>query len=444
MTMPFLRSTLSFPAVIEPISAPGRRPRSRPFRLRGDRRRPLRKARLIAGMDLGTTKVCAMIGTVDEEGLVTILGLGSAPSRGIRRGVVTNISQTVESVKKAYSQAYKLARVHPREVLVGIAGDHISGIDLAGMVEVANPEAGIERRDLKRARHKALKVVLPQDVEIIHTFRKEYIVNGQGGISNPQGLFGHRLEARMHVVISSIAAANNIFRCMRRAGLKTTSVALQSLASSQSVLTDRERELGVVLLDIGGGTSDIAVFHNNTLQHISEIAMGGDIITQDVAKILRCAPHDAENIKKKFGHAMPLEVDADELIDLARGLNGSRRITHSRRALAEIIEARVEEIFFEVQKQIKQSGVADKVYAGVVLTGGTALLEGLDAVAERLLGYPCRIGRPTGLLGMSGVASTPIYATGVGLIRKAAEEGPGYQRESWINRKFKEIFDIYG
>lgn len=407
-------------------------------------RRKKKRARFITGLDIGTTKVCALIAAADPDGSITILGMGSAPSRGIRRGVVTDINETVEAVQKAYQQAYKLAHVHPREVLVGIAGDHITGINLEGMVEVANPEAGIEERDMKRARQKALRLVLPQDVEVLHSFVKGFVVNEQDGITNPLGLFGQRLQVKMHVVTSSIAAGNNIFRCMRKAGLRTSSVVLQSLASSLSVLTPRERELGVVLVDIGGGTSDIAIFHNGTLQCISEIAMGGDIITQDVAKILRCTPHDAENLKKKFGHAVPMEVDIDERIELPNPAIGKKRQTHSRRELAEIIEARVEELFLDLQKQIQRSGVADKIYAGVVLTGGTALLEGIDGVAERIMNFPCRIGRPQGLLGMSGVVSTPIYSTAVGLIRWAVEEGPGFQREPWYLRKFKEVFDIYG
>jgi cell division protein FtsA len=408
------------------------------------RKKKKMKSRLITGLDIGTTKVCALIAAADTDGSITILGMGSAPSRGMRRGVVTNINETVEAVGKAYQQAYKLAHVHPREVLVGIAGDHITGINLDGMVEVANPEAGIEERDCKRARQKALRLVLPQDVEVLHSFTKEYVVNEQEGITNPLGLFGQRLQVKLHVVTSSIAAGNNIFRCMRKAGLRTSSVVLQSLASSLSVLSPRERELGVVLVDIGGGTSDIAIFNNGTLQNISEIAMGGDIITQDVSKILRCTSHDAENLKKKFGHAVPMEVDIDERIELPNPAIGKKRQTHSRRELAEIIEARVEDLFLDVEKQIQRSGAADRVYAGVVLTGGTALLEGIDAVAERILGFPCRIGRPQGLLGMSGVVSTPIYSTAVGLIRWAVEEGPGFQREPWYLRKFKEVFDIYG
>lgn len=402
------------------------------------------RERLITGLDIGTTKVCAIIGSVDENNVITVLGFGTSPSRGMRRGVVTDIDATVESVKAAYAQAYKLAHVHPREVLVGIAGDHINGINLEGMIEVSNPEAGIDTRDIRRVKKKALRLVMPQDVEILHSLTKEYIVNDQEAITNPTGLFGSRLQVKMHLVTSSVAAANNIFRCMRRANLRTSSVVLQSLASSLSVLSERERELGVVLVDIGGGTSDIAIFHNRTLQHISEIAMGGDIITQDIAKILRCTPHDAENLKKKFGHAMPMEVDADEHIELPNPAVGQKRQVHSRRELAEIIEARVEEIFFDIQKQIQRSGLADRIYAGVVLTGGTALLEGIDMVAERVLNYSCRVGRPKGLLGMGGVVSTPIYATGVGLIRWAVEEGAGFQRDPWYIRKIKEVFDIYG
>jgi cell division protein FtsA len=439
------RSTFSLPGILQPSRKLSGRCSTNPDaeRARQAKRRKT-KPRLIAGLDIGTTKVCAITAEVDAEGTITVLGMGSSPSRGMRRGVVTNINETVEAVEKAYQQAYKLARVHPREVLVGIAGDHISGINAEGMIEVANPNTGIDERDCKRVKLKALRLVMPQDVEVLHSFIKEFVVNDMPGITNPLGQFGQRLQIKMHVVTSSIAAGNNIFRCIRKAGLKTSSVVLQSLASSLSVLSARERELGVALVDIGGGTSDIAIFHNGTLQHIAEIAMGGDIITQDAAKILRCTPHDAENLKKKFGHAVPMEVDVDERVELPSPAMGQKRQIRSRRELAEIIEARVEELFLDVQKQIARSGVADRIYAGVVLTGGTALLEGIESVAERILGYPARIGKPQGLLGMSGVVSTPIYSTAVGLIRWAVEEGPGFQREPWYIKKLKEVFDLYG
>lgn len=439
--MLFNRSSLDFPATV-----PTRRwslPKLRLPSREQTRKRPAKK-RIITGLDIGTTKVCAIIGEVDPNGAITILGSGSAPSRGMRRGVVTNITETVHAIQKACEQARELARVRPTEVLVGIAGDHISGINLEGMIEVGHPEGGIDFRDMKRVREKALKLHLPEDHEILHTFIKEYIVNEQGGITDPRGLFGHRLQIKMHVVTSSVAAGNNIFRCIRKSGLRTSSVVLQSLASSLSVLTARERELGVVLVDIGGGTSDIAIFQNGTLQSIAEIAMGGDIITQDIAKMVQTTPHDAENLKKKFGHAVPLQVDADERVELRSPSLGKKKISMSRRALAEIIEARTEEIFSEVQQQIERSGCADKIYAGVVLTGGTALLEGIEEVAERYMGYPARIGRPQGLLGMTSAVSTPIYATGVGLIKWAVEEGPGFQRDPFWLRKFKEVLDIYG
>jgi cell division protein FtsA len=419
-----------------PVSAAKPKPRTR--------LQKKRKTRVICGLDIGTTKVCAIMAEVDAEGAIRVLGMGSAPSRGMRRGVVTSINETVEAIRKAYNQAFELSRVRPREVHVGIAGDHISGLTVEGAIEVANPESGIDGNDIKRARKRALKLTLPQDFSVLHDFIKEYVVNDQRGITDPIGLFGNQLSINMHVVTTSNAAANNIFRCIRKAGLKTSSVVLQSLASSLSVLTPRERELGVVLVDIGGGTSDVAIFHNYTLQHIGEIAMGGDIITQDIARILRASPADAENLKKRFGQAVPLDVDADERIELRNPALGKRRVSQSRRELAEIIEARVEEILFEVQKVIHLSGCGEKVYAGVVLTGGTALLEGIDAVAERVLGYPCRIGRPQGLLGMSSSVSSPIYSTGVGLIRWAIEEGGGAPRDPWLIRKVKEFLDIYG
>ena len=402
------------------------------------------RLRLLGGIDIGTTKVCTIIGSSDSEGKITVLGLGSAPSRGVRRGMVNNIRDTVEAVKQSYEQAFGLARVNPKEILVGIAGDHISGIDVDGFSEVRNPTTGIEERDCRRVRKRAMEGFLPNDVEILHTFIKEYVVNDRGGITNPAGLFGHQLGVKMHLVTSSIEAANNIFRCMRNAGMRTSSVVLQSVASSLAVLSDKERQMGVVLLDIGGGTTDIAIFQNETLQHVSEIAMGGDIITQDISKILKISGHDSENMKKKFGHAVPTDVDADERIQLPPSTIDSTRKVQSRRELSEIIEARVEEIFLNAQKKIQHSGIADKIYAGVVLTGGTALLDGIDVVAERVMGYPCRIGSPRGLLGMNGPVSTPIYATGVGLLRWSSEEGPGYQREPWIVRKFKSLLDVYG
>jgi cell division protein FtsA len=229
---------------------------------------------------------------------------------------------------------------------------------------------------------------------------------------------------------------------MRKAGLRTGGVVLQSLASA-TVLSEREKELGVVLIDIGGGTSDIAIFQNGSLQTISEINMGGDIITQDIARMLHCSRPDAENLKKKFGHANPMEVDADEKIELRSPAPGRRRALHSRRELAEIIEARLEEILLSVQKEIHRSGMGERIYGGVVLTGGTALLEGIEDVAERIFGYPCRVGRPQGLLGMGEVVSTPIYATAVGLVRWAADRGAA-AREPWYVRFFKWLMDIFG
>jgi cell division protein FtsA len=312
------------------------------------------------------------------------------------------------------------------------------------MVEVADPSVGIDDRDCRKAMDRALKFNMPPDVEILHHVVREFIVNGERQIVNPRGLFGGQLEVRAHVITGAISAGNNLSRCVKKAGLKTTSIVLESLASALSTLGDRERELGVVLIDIGGGTTDIAVFGEGSLQYIAEIASGGDTLTHDVQTVLRCAPQDAEHLKKKFGHANPLAVDPEERIDLRGPAKGGGCVQYPRRELARILEARVEEILFAVKKVIQRSGFANRIYGGAVLTGGTALLEGIAAVAERILDQPTRIGMPRGLRGMGELVSSPIYSTGVGLIHWAAEEGPGYRPDPWLIRKFKEVFDLYG
>ncbi len=434
----FLKSSQGGSAVLTP-------PRSERIGNSQATRKPKRagKKRTVLGLDIGTTKVCAIIAEVDAEGGITVLGLGSSPSRGMRRGMVTDIAHTVSAIEKAYLHAYELARTTPREVYVGIAGDHISGINAEAMVEVAHPSVGIDARDCRNVIRRATQISMPPDVEVLYKVVREFIVNGNGGIQNPVGLFGSKIEVKMHIVTGSVAAGNNILRCVKKAGLKTSGIVLEAIASSQAILTPRERELGVVMVDIGGGTCDLAIFSEGTLHHTAEIAHGGDIITHDIATVMRCSPHEAENLKKKFGHANPMTIDVDEHVDLPNPLKGGRRISYKRRELAEIIEARVEDIFFDVKKVIQRSGYRDRIYAGVVLTGGTALLEGIGEVAERILDFPTRIGMPQGLRGLSEVVSSPIYSTGVGLIKWAIDEGPGYQRESWILRKIKEVFDVY-
>lgn len=405
--------------------------------------RPRGRKRLITGLDIGTTKVCAVIAEASSDGEITILGLGSAPSRGVRRGAVTDIALTVDAIGKALQSAYELARVMPQDLYIGIAGDHVSGINCEAMVEVAHPSVGIDDRDRRNVIDRAMRLTLPPDQEILYKIVREFSVNGNWGIHNPLGLFGSRLEVRMHVITASNAAVNNMLRCVKKAGRKTGGVVLQSIASSLSVLEAKDREMGVVVVDIGGGTTDVAIFADHTLQYTGEVARGGDMITHDVATILRCTPYDAENLKKKFGHANPLDIDADEIVELPGPPGTGRKFQARRRELAEIVEARVEDIFFDVKKVIQRSGQKDRVYAGVVLTGGTALLEGISGVAERILDFPARIGMPRGLRGLGEVVSSPIYSTGVGLVKWAAEEGPGFQRDGWLVRKIKEVIDIY-
>lgn len=432
----FARSNSPEPAALpRPTNAP-------PSMLRLPARRG--RKRYILGLDIGTTKVCAIIAQALPDGAISIMGLGSSPSRGMRRGVVTDIDHTVHAIHEAYSRAHELAHVAPNEVYIGIAGDHISGIDVEAIVEVQNPSIGVDERDCRSVIRKAGEISMPADVEVLHHVVREFIVNGNRGIHNPIGLFGHRLEVRSHVITSSIAAANNLTRCVKKSGLRTTGIVLESLASSLAVLSEREKELGVILIDIGGGTTDIAIFADGALQYTCEIARGGDALTQDIAIVLRCSPHDAENMKKKFGQANPLTVDLEEKVDMPDPVKPGERVSYNRRELAEIIEARIEEIFLGAKKVINQSGHKDRIYSGVILTGGTALLEGIGEVAERILEYPTRVGRPENLRGLGEVVGTPIYSTGVGLIKWAVDEGPGYQRENVLIRKIKEVFDIYG
>lgn len=404
------------------------------------------RRRLITGLDIGTTKVCALIAEADPDGSIGVLGVGSAPSRGVRHGMVTDINNTVDAIGKAMTQAYELARVMPTELYVGLAGEHISGYNAEAMVEVAHPNVGVDERDVRGVVGRALKMSMPADIEVIYHVVREFVVNGNSGIHNPLGLFGSRLEVKIHVVTASTAAVNNILRCVKKAGHKSSNIVLQSIASSLATLTPQDRELGVAVIDIGGGTCDVSIFGEGTLQFVSEIPVGGDRITQDIAAMLRISPHAAENLKKKFGHADARMISMDETIDLPNPMKGGpRRICYNRRELAAIIEAQVEDIFIKVRDVLDRSGYRNRLYAGVALTGGTALLEGIVDVGSRILDMPgkTRVVMPQGLFGMAEIVRSPIYSTAVGLVRWAVEEGPGYQRESWFKRKIKEVIDIY-
>lgn len=373
------------------------------------------KRRFITGLDIGTTKICAIIGQSTPEGDLTIHGFGSVPSVGLRRGVVIDIDSTVESIQKAIAKAEEMADVPVRDVHIGIAGGHIASENSRAVVEIANPHRGVTESDIARVLEKARSVAMPIDRELIHSIPQEYIVDDQEGIQNPLGLAGNRLEVRCHNVMAAITSAQNIVRCVNQAGFRTADVLLESLASSLAVLDDNQRDLGVLMIDMGGGTTDIAIYTDGSIKYSGVVPFGGDNITHDIATVLKMSRYDAENVKKKFGCAWAAKVTADEEFE-SPGFIDPRSANRSRKFLAEVIQSRCEEILNLVKQQVERTPYRGRLVAGVVITGGSALMEGITDVAEAIFDLPARVGAPQGLKGMSGVIASPIYSTGVGLV----------------------------
>ncbi|MBN1866435.1 cell division protein FtsA [Candidatus Sumerlaeota bacterium] len=372
--------------------------------------------RIITGLDIGTTKVCAIIGQADDEGNLSVLGMGSCPSKGLHNGQITEIGPTVDAIVRATEQAMEVANVPISEIYVGIAGDHIRSQNATAMVEIRHPMRGIDEKDRRRAIQKATEVSLPDDRALIHSIVQDFRVNGRRGIRNPVGLSASNLEVHTHLVMSGVDPINNIIRCIRRAGFRHPHVVLQSLASSMSVITPHERELGSVLIDIGGGTCDVAISADGAVQATVEIPVGGDRVTRDIAEVLNCSLSDAENVKKRTGCAWPELVERGRTFSLPVMGDYKRMQTFEETMLAEIVEARLEDLFQIVRRFIDSTEYKDRLYAGAILTGGSTLLQGITDVAERILEMKCRCGAPHGLKGFAPVVSSPIYATGVGLI----------------------------
>ncbi|AGW12265.1 cell division protein FtsA [Megalodesulfovibrio gigas] len=376
------------------------------------------KSDLIVGLDIGTTKICAVVGEATPEG-VDIVGIGTSPSTGLRKGVVVNIEQTVQSIKKALEEAELMAGCEIRSVYAGIAGSHIKGFNSHGVIAVKGGEVG--EKDVERAIDAAKAVAIPLDREVIHILPQEYIVDDQRGIADPQGMSGVRLEVRVHIVTGAVTSAQNIVRSCHRSGLDVADIVLESLASSKSVLTAEEREIGVALVDLGGGTTDIAVFANESIKHTGVLALGGTNMTNDIAFGLRTPMAAAEKIKLRYGCALADLVKKDETIDvMSVGGRESRRL--SRRVLAEICEPRMEEILSLVDQELIRSGYKNMIGAGVVLTGGTALIEGCQELGEQIFNLPTRLGYPQHVGGLRDVVNSPMYATAVGLLMYGAEK----------------------
>ena len=371
-----------------------------------------RKENIIVGLDIGTTKICAIVGNVTEEG-IDIVGIGTSPSRGLRKGVVINIESTVASIKKAVEEAELMAGCEIKSVYAGIAGGHIKGFNSQGIIAIKNREVSTE--DVKRVIDAAKAIAIPMDREVIHILPQEFIIDDQDGIREPLGMSGVRLEAKVHIVTGAVASAQNIIKSCMRAGLDVADIVLEQLASSEAVLSAEEKELGVALVDIGGGTTDIAIFIDGAIKHTSVLSLGGNQMTNDIAVGLRTPMAEAEKIKQKYGCCLSSMVGKDETIEVP-SVGGRKPRVLSRQLLAEILEPRVQEIFDLVNREIIKSGYEDVIASGVVITGGSTILEGMPELAEQVFNLPVRRGVPANIGGLIDVVNSPVYATGVGLV----------------------------
>ncbi len=378
---------------------------------------------IVVGLDIGTTKICAIVAGQDRAGRVNILGIGRAPSDGLTRGVVTNIDRTVKAISSAIEQAEQNSGVKIRMVNVGIAGDHIQSFQSRGVIAIASPDNEITQSDVDRLIADTKRIALPSDQKIIHVIPQEFIIDGQDGVMDPIGMSGVRMEASVHVITGLVTAAKNIYRCVERAGLEVQDVVLEPLASSYAVLSEEEREVGVALVDIGGGTTDLAVFEEKTIRHTAVIGIAGRKVTDDIRKGLGVLQEQAEYLKCVHGFAAASEVIDDEPI-LIPGIGGRAPREVSKSTLCQIIQPRIEEILEIIGLEIKRSGYARHLSAGVVLTGGGALVKGTATLAREILGTDVKIGLPIGLAGgLIHEIENPMYATGVGLVVHGLHKG---------------------
>ncbi len=371
-----------------------------------------KREELVVGLDIGTTKIAAVVGEVTDEG-IDIIGVGSHPSTGLKKGVVVNIDATVQSIERAIEEAEHMAGVEITQVFAGIAGAHVRSLNSQGVWAVKDRE--VREADVQAVLEQAKAINIPQDREIIHVIPQEYMIDHQDGVKEPIGMSGVRLEAKVHLVTASTTSTQNILKCCHRSGLQVAEVVLEPIASAAAVLHEDEKELGVVLVDIGGGTTDIAVFSDGALVHSSVLAVGGHQLTADIAYGMRSPHSEAERIKHRFGCASMSMVGEDEMMEVPSvGGRPARQVR--RQSLTAVIEPRVEEIFTLVRREIEKSGFEDRIGSGAVITGGSTLLEGMAELAEQVLGMPVRRGIPSGVGGLVDVVRTPAFATGVGLV----------------------------
>ncbi|MGH7255059.1 MAG: cell division protein FtsA [Nitrospirales bacterium] len=399
-----------------------------------------KRDQIVVGLDIGTTKICAIVAEADDDGGVNIVGVGSSPSRGLRKGVVVNIESTVESIKKAVEEAELMAAVQINSVYTGIAGSHISGENSRGVVALKREE--VMREDIQRAIDSARSVaVLPHDRRILHLLPRDFVVDDQDGIREPLGMCGQRLEVDVHIITGAVTSAQNLIKSVNRAGLDVVDIVLQPLASSEAVLSAEERELGVAMVDLGGGTTDLALFAEGSIRHTAVLPIGGQHLSTDLAIGLRTPQAEAERLKIRHGMALAELVKEDDTIEVPSVGDRPPR-TLSRKLLAEILEPRVEEIFDLVRREITRTGYEGMLAAGVVITGGTSMLEGMVEAAERVLDLPVRRGVPKGVGGLRDIVSNPMYATGVGLILHARHHASELETAGLRNsRRLSRVFD---
>lgn len=374
---------------------------------------------VIAGLDVGTTKICCVIAEPTAVGGLDIVGVGVSPSRGLRKGVVVNIDSTVEAVRQAVAEAEQVAGVEIGSVVAGIAGGHIRGMNSRGVVAVSGKHREVSQADVDRALEAAKAINLPPDREIIHVLPQTFVVDDQDGVKEPVGMSGVRLEVEVHLVTGAATSVQNVIRSVNRAGLAVQDIVLEPLASSEAVISPEEKELGILLIDLGGGTTDAALFRDGAIWYTGILPLGGDHISNDIAVGLRTPTSDAEDLKKRYGCALTSLVREDETVDVP-SVGGRKPRQLSRQILSEIIQPRVEEIFTLVARDLARAGLQDVAAAGVVVTGGTSIMQGLPELAEQIFDLPVRRGAPGNIGGLYDVVQSPIYSTAVGLARYGA------------------------
>ena len=394
--------------------------------------------KLIVGLDIGTSKIAAIVAELKPEGGFEIIGMGSHPSRGLKKGVVVNIETTVNAIQRALEEAELMADCKIREVYTGIAGSHIKSFNSQGMVAIKDKE--VAQMDIDRVIETAKAVQIPNDQQILHILNQEFVIDGQEDVREPLGMSGVRLEVKVHIVTGAVSAAQNIIKCVRRCGLEVRDLILQPLASTLAVITEDEKDLGVCLVDVGGGTTDVAVFTHGAIRHTAVIPIAGDQITNDIAMALRTPTKDAEDIKQRFGCALSQLADPQEMVEVPGvGDRVSRQL--SRKTLAEVIEPRVEELYSLVQAELRRSGYEELLSSGVVITGGSSIMQGIVDLGEEIFHMPVRIGQPNYSGGLAEVVRHPRYSTGVGLLLAGVQQHRNRELARMQISTFQQVLD---